>query len=590
MTKKILVDFTETEEILLAPDNEKKKQDVSGVLTIENPAENEDLWSTELRISTSEGSTFGAGLYDVGEIAKQSKWTRNYEITDPATILTLTEVIDTDYVTGEENNFQRHCLICKQPSTILFHITLTNNFSTPVKNIRVRKYLPEIAELPCSFVEPHEGVTSIEGREVLWRLPSLDPEQEVHLGILASCTPETSKEIPAGKVEVNYDIIGTNQILITPVLQAETYVSPEVQPKEVEPNVWEVQTKFSGNPELKIRLEDFIVRTNEGQVIYQSDPDEELAGGEVWTDHFRIESENHPNLQKEVNYRPLWEITRNIHSHMLKEEWTLPVLEIAVSKILSPDRILSYERSDIEVKSVIENIGTGMIDKVTLKEDIPQYCYLIKDINVVVGDKEILDDKRIHDTPEVDETEKLEELKQTRQLVSSISLQPDGVKPGQKIEMTYILHAAKPKPNLPYPTRFKASAWPAPATQQPVTAKAIWEGNEEPGLTVEFASRSWNLSEDVKKGSEPGEFVNTITLANTGEVTIENIQILQELPTDFQFIEYVPKTVMCEEKEKEVLWTIPRLPRTEAVRISYTVKTETAKVFRKTNPTILFGD
>ncbi|MFX1253722.1 MAG: hypothetical protein ACFFCZ_19075 [Promethearchaeota archaeon] len=588
MSKKIRVDFSETEDIVISPDNERIKHEVAGVVSIHNPSSKEQIWATEMTVSNSENTNrLQPGSYEVGAIKPGEFWSRNYSLQDITPVLTLIEDIDTDFE-KDNGDFERHTLLYNKETGVLFKITLKNVFGKKkIDNINLVKHLPDIAGEPQLLGEP-KGEVLQEEDQIKWNLPELHIGDEAVLQIYIPCTPTSGEAVGAGEIYVTYEVENQNIIEPEPYLTSQTMIKPQVKPVEVAPDEWEVEVKFTGNEELDTRLEGFEVSQN-GKALYKKPEghNKVLAGG-MWKDKFQMTSDGYPNLEKQVKYRPLWYVTRSIHSTIKKEEWVLPVLMINANKTLDPPECLSYARTDIRVSSVIENTGTGVISEAIYEEKIPPYLYLKPDTLMVLAGNEEVDEDRISVETQAIEDEDDPKLKESRPLITKVKFDKmTGVSPNVELKLMYVLHACKPIPKIEYPMPLSTTVRPNPLTKEQATDTVIWK-NEEPALKIKFARRSYDISNDVKGGTHDGQFEVTINVENTGEVDIENIVLQQKLPPGFRFVDYIPKHLVCSQEEQVVKWSLPKLVNQGSVQISFTVETsESGAIFMAEEPRMI---
>ncbi|MFX1534615.1 MAG: hypothetical protein ACFFDI_10370 [Promethearchaeota archaeon] len=588
MSKKIRVDFSETEDIVISPDNKRIKHEVAGVVSIHNPSAKEQIWAAEMTVSKSEDtSRLQPGSYEVGTIKPGEFWSKNYSLQESIPVLTLTEDIDIDFE-KDKGDFERHTLLYNKETGVLFKITLKNIFGKKkIDNINLIKHLPDIAGEPQLLGEP-KGEVVQEDDQIKWNLTELLVGEEAVLQIYIPCKPTNGESVGAGEIYVTYDVENHNIVEPEPYLTSQIMVKPQVKPLEVAPDEWEVEVKFTGNEELDTRLEGFEVSQN-GKALYKKpEGHNEVLAGSIWKDKFQMDSDGYPNLEKQVKYRPLWYVTRSIHSTIKKEEWVLPVLMINARKTLDPPECLSYARTDIQVTSIIENAGTGVIAEAIFEEEIPPYLYLKPDTPIVLASNEKIDEEKISVETQAIEDENAPELKESRSLVTKVTLDKmTGVSPNVELKLMYILHACKPIPKIKYPTPLHTTVRPDPTTKEGATHTVTWK-NEEPELKIKFARRSYDISNDVKGGTHDGQFEVTINVENTGEVDIENIILEQKLPLGFRFVDYIPKHLVCTQEEEVVKWSLPKLVNQGSVQISFTVETkESGAIFMAEEPRMI---
>ncbi|MFX0093354.1 MAG: hypothetical protein ACFFBD_16480, partial [Candidatus Hodarchaeota archaeon] len=443
MSKKIRVDFSEKEDIVISPDNNRIKHDVTAVVSIQNPATQSRVWAMELSVSQSENTErLQPGSYDVGVINPESTWTREYSVRSPIPVLTLTEDIDTDFKPNEENP-ERHTLLFNKEAKVLFQITIKNTFGKKkIDNIKVIKHLPSIAG-EAMFLGEVKGQAVQVDNTIKWNVPELFINEEAVLRVYVPCTPTNGDAVGAGEIDVTYEVENHNIVESEPYLTSQVMVKPQVKPIEVAPDEWQVDLKFTGNEELDVQLEEFEV-SQAGESLYKKpEGHNEIIADRVWEDSFNMTFSEYPNLEKVVKYRPLWYITRSIHSKIKKLEWILPVLKINVTKTLDPPECLSYARTDIQVSSVIENTGTGVIIEGIFSEIIPPYLYLKPEtVEVAVNGRVIDKDRYTVETQTLEEGEDDSNLKVARPLTTKVNLDTEtGIISGEKLQLTYIIHA-----------------------------------------------------------------------------------------------------------------------------------------------------
>ena len=246
----------------------------------------------------------------------------------------------------------------------------------------------------------------------------------------------------------------------------------------------------------------------------------------------------------------------------------MPIVKTTSTKIFDPPIVNTYTRTLVKVDTRVINVGTAIIDKLVLHDNIPGFFQITngKKILVYLGEENVTDIA----TFELSEVE-LDEEKSLEVTISELVDRYGGLKPDQILSLQYTLEAAKPVPGRHYLAPFQSNAYAHP----PATIPALSEAQSTrgpPEIEIKYEKRAIGVGKAVRKTAD-GQFLVRIRVKNNGGVALESIVVTDSVPLDFECSDIEPKTIdsfeTIEENLRIITWKIPRLDSEQSLTLKF---------------------
>jgi len=554
-----------------------------GKVHIKNPTENTTLWGIRFFGEFPENIK-GIEPNEIPHVSPLTTHSMPYNYTVHP-LLKVTEKIDTNFSheIRENPNFKRLALSLGVSHPVLFRIEISNNHDFVIKNVVLKKQMPEATE-DVVALEPYQGTVTIndEKTEVEWKIEKLGSNDKIILDLLANLKTDNTTPVKTGDInlfsEADVSLSGIDPHIESECDNADLQITVT---ESATPNNWEIDTAFINNSEYEVTLVKVSVQANGETVIDEAGIMQVIEPGipePLWNKKIVVESVEYPNIDKSLKYYVNYEVSHHIKFHIQMDETELPVLAIKAIKTFEPPEVNTYTRVDLLSKTVIENIGTAIMGNMDISAMLPQY-FEIKDVALQTPDKKIIVDYKI---VALDEGE-TENYKIHRKLDAKIGNL--NVSPGQSV--TFIVNGImqKPVPNADYNADEEIKGYTEPPSL-PHIIKATDEEGNPPKIVVKYKRRSYKLS-SVYKALSDGKWLIEITLLNNGEVPIENIIVSQPIkPATYSSHE--PAAITAETKGDTVEFKILRINVGQEVKINLYV--ETTSPLRQQSPSIKILD
>ncbi len=571
---RLLVEHSDTEDIILGSKNELKNYEAKGTASIINPAVKENIWKIRFDVESS-NTNMNPGSYAVGDILAATHWSRGYALKTTSPLLNLKEEIDADFSDEEELNFARKDFIFNKMCKTLFRITLENTHENlKLSNINLQKKMPEILDFPPRILEPFKGSINFDdlNNSIDWKIKELNPGETAVLNVVGVGEINESEKIGAGDINVDYEVHDGDISNIKFSLDSLCRIMFYVESSEAEePGVWNCIAQFDGNDEFETLLEHVKI-TKEDQLVLDEYPNKIVSAGGSWSSGFQVKSEELPVFTKSIKYRIPWDIKRLVKSHIRKIGDQISVVRITCQKTFVPETVRTYARTKVTITSTVTNQGTSKIDLLKIKETIPPYFTLDPtSVTVTANGFDLKDAFRL----EGGTGDPLENKPVTFILENLINSNIGGLKPGLTLALKYEVEAVKPVPGESYHFPLEVEAFPSPSTKNPATAIVYTPKGTSPEVQVTYTKRSIGVGKSITHIAG-GAFEVMLLIKNPGAVTLEEILVEDAIPYDFDFENYEPKNLVCESKEegkeKTFTWKIPKIDPGAKTIITYNVK------------------
>jgi len=586
--KTVIIDLEESEKVRLDGLSALQGVETSCVLRVKNPTEKNRIWNVKIHVPGSRsGTDIAQDVLSAGEIDAGHSWQSNYKVKVDAPILKLSETYDAcqvatedvrwAYVSGKENAV-RITLRVKNESDGQFDAVVVNkSIPSELSNVQVENVQSGVAEFD-------EGT-----RQVVWKDFVVFPHEESVLRLTAVAALDDAEPKNGGEVVVTYKAEGQQRSTLSPDLTSLTDFVTGIDTTETKPNHWVCELECSNESELIVRLDKAeVYLTPEAggakkKMVDQS-PKVELAPGKSWSTKFEVDSKAPPKCTQEVVYTPIRKITKRVLGKIEKAGQTLPVARIEYTKAFDPPEVNSLDKTPVEVNVEIKNTGSARLNEIILEDSLPDDVIPPKKehIGVWVADKKYTGLLDVTIDPDN------QDPSVAHRLVMRLSGLADTVgelQPGQSVKVNYAVMAWRNRPEKQYPSPIHCYANTLPAG---LAAEAFSETDGHK-LGIVYKKRAISAKKGINKGAKTGEYVILLSVENKGEVTVENVQVSDWIPSGFALIVTEPKEE--EPKVQQVgdgttlSWTWTRMNPGDKKKLNITVQGEGE--YERREPTVV---
>ncbi len=573
--RNVIIDFTEKEESTYKPPGELAKLKVMGDVKVINPSESNRLWNTVLFLKGLEMVMADiAADMKIGEISPKAQWSKPYEVKNEEiqtkTSLKITEKIDTYYEKGTEINW---ALVKDHQMPTSFTISLENTTNSTITKIKLVKNLPEIFGSPLIDPPAQGDLEFNEGtRTITWKDFSLVPGGVQSIVIRVGFCPTQTEPIPTGNIEVDYIVPGLIRSKLTGTVNSQAEVMFAIdQAESLEPGEWECTAEFDNMSDFLVELKTVRVEQvteNRKELVLEESPHNKIAPDSSWSKDFTVKSGVVPKFASVHEFIVVPVINTKIIGHILYEAGVLPVAAISSEKIIDPPAVRAYTKTPMNISLIVTNAGSAILNELVLRDVIPRDHKPpeLNDITVSIGDQEL----RSGIIRELDPKDQNPEIAHNLVVKIENLASAGGFRPEDQILVSYPLQSWEPKPKEEYPCPLDVTANVSPPGP-PVKIPKI-----ETKIEVQYVRRRISAKKGQTPGAEPGEYIIPIVFENKGEVLIENITIMDIIPSNFNLLDWNPKEFKPDTQDApkgiKLTWKIPKADPGEKIKFSYTIK------------------
>lgn len=593
MTDLIIIDITEKENTLLDDMQQIKEITGSGTLVVKNPSQKSRLWNLEGDVKENINTSLQKKL-DIGLINPGEEYKNEYNVEElKGPTLKVEETFDTARDILDRVN---KAFLYNNNNECKLKIELTNPLEIPISNIIIQRDIPSIFQ-NLELSKPSVGEANVveEGgkRMINWKIDSLGANQTSQLTLLCNAMVNERKDQALGELQVNYLIEGYQRTMINPGVRGLTdSLSGVTRDEGANPGTWDCNVEFINESEFQVRLEEVEVShkiTTGDEVVVSEQPNNELNPDDFWDHDFQVESPNVPQLETKITFTPLYKVTKRVIGEIKKESTFYPVLSSEIEKVITPPEVDAYANTDMKIKNIIPNLGTANINSIEIFDQLPKDFIppQLKEISLIIENPE--GEIKVHEREELIEKMTIEPEDQDPDNSHDILVKLDNLAkyfvPNSKLIMTYDLLAKNPKPEVKYNTPVEIRA----NTSIPGKFFVI-SPPEEPIIKIKYVKRKLKTLKSIRPGMSAGEFDITIRVQNKGAVELENIEVIDRIPSGFKLTEcqeteglnYEVKSV---NNESEIVFSMDELKGKESVSIKFTCSGEGD--YPRTEPTVV---
>lgn len=534
--KNVTIDLEESEKTQLDGTSALDKIEVAGKMSVINVSERSRIWNVKVHLGDTRDSTdiedesISGGEIDVG-----GTWESEYSVSVKAPIVTLSEVYDT---CGDVETDEPHwAYVVSKDNPVKITITIKNETDGEIDSIILNKTIPpELSDI--KVISSKSGTAEYDDgtKQIVWKDFIIYPQEETNLVIGATGQVHDTEPKSAGEIVLTYKGEDQQRSVLNPDLTALTEFLMGIETAETEPNQWECTLECSNESDMIVRLDKAeVYLTPEGggekQKMIDAAPSIELSPDQEWSASFEVASKETPKCTQEILYTPVRVVTKRVLGTVEKAPQVVPVYKIEYSKEFDPPAVNSFDKTPVEVTIEVTNSGTAKLNEIYIEDNLPDDIMppTSEHITVWIRGEEFTGEYEFTIDPEDQDPEKPHKITfRLEDLKDSVG----ELEPGESVKINYAVMAWRNRPEKEYPSPIKCIGNTYPGG---IPAEA---GSPEDGhkLGVIYKKRAISTKKAINKGAGAGEYIIVLVVSNNGEVTAENIEMTDWIPSGFEYI------------------------------------------------------
>ncbi|MCP4763684.1 MAG: hypothetical protein GY870_18075 [archaeon] len=591
--KKIKIDISEREIVTL--DNQGGVQKITGnaTLNVINSSEKNRLWNLKLKLDNTDVYTNLPKEANNESLEPKNNWEIPFDLLNQKEpILKLTEIIDTS---KNEEGINEHFYL-NTTDTITITIKVQNITEKSIQDIELKKQIPLYLKNLSIIKSEGNPELDVQSKSLIWKIPNLDPNSSNSIVIEGITEITDSTEKTGNIIDVTYKSIDNLCSGINPHITALTNNMSGIDQEEdgSVPGKWNCELEVENESDFELTLLksqiDHKITTGE-ETIVNLEPNAIINPNNSWSHSFSVEgSPSVPQLTSKIDITANYTVFKEIFGKINQLAKKFTVLETSIVKNITPPTVKANANTDIKITNTIENKGTAKIDKILLKDVIPKDFEppTVEKINLAIfsGNGDKIANLTNENAPISIVPDDIDITKEHNIEVNFFSLENMFI-PGNKIVMEYPIIARNPQPNIKYETPITINS-----NTLPVGAGYMDKPDILPIIGIQYVQRKVKTMKSISPAGKEGAFAVSIKISNKGGVELENISVIEEIPSGFSVGEYQPSDLKPEYREEGagavVTWQISRLDAGQSIKLKYT--SEGTGEFPRTEPRVIIAE
>ncbi|HIK78920.1 MAG TPA: hypothetical protein EYG04_05920 [Candidatus Poseidoniales archaeon] len=576
---KIIGTMNEVENSTLSADGTIVKQNVKGVLTIENPSESDRLWDIDVLLNAADATSIGGDHIAITELEAGKSHTQKYNVKN-SRMLVVSERIDTNPARSQERSLS--VALADEATKILIEIEVENVSAVSLNDVIVTREIPSEIEASANGAEEDDGMLT-------WNVGSLASGQSKVLNVDANILVSGIETVDSGALKASYSANATLSTANFKEVDAFCRGFSFMQVDEDErPDNWQCKAVFENRSSFAVDLVKLQVRmADTGEMLFDiaDVPDDILPDGKWESDMKFVEASEKPNLINELGYTVIPRVSHSTEGSIDVQQQTFTILEANLEKKFSTGVLRSYRQQEVGVTLSISNNGSSDINLMRFTDDIPG---LFEAPNLesmrITMDGTLLSTEQYR--AEVKDGISLEEFRKSpdgpgHSMTLTVGTKgPLGLAPGKSLEITYTLVAPDPSPDnldvaAPAKCEFSAERF------GPVCSR---ETESAPAIRVSHKRRKFSAGKTVIPVGGKGRYEVLIMFENRSDSALKDLAIHDILPAGFEISDCIVRGANSKKREDVdmksessdagtvVEWHVPVIGKGERLEISLEIK------------------
>jgi len=491
--------------------------------------------------------------------------------------------------TAIEEGLESYALPIEKENTVMFAIAMKSLFTKRIKNVKVIKNIPSDFS-NVTVRDTTLGRAERDGDTIVWNIASLDPDNTEILKFTCDVLAKSIDSKKTGEIEATYQGLSSfAEGLEVDKFDAYTrnrfYV--DTIERDEEPEVWDCKLVFENTSEFVIHLlnADVYSPEDESEKLVDVDPNDipPLPAGAQWfSKPWKYESAEIPKFRKLLEFRVMPDFqtvvngTINISetelsvasitgdvAYSLKEEFPERLREEVSAEISTEGEIVNvptFREKDVFASLVIENNGSAPLNKITITQEEFTNEFQPPSSDEI---KVLWDDEEIDISPDtISVDNEILEITFENLKDSNTGM----VEPGSVLEIKYPIHCIKPSKEARFESEIFYLANTYPLSQE------LEFRPEAPIIEAIHLRRKFRIGKEVIPIGGLGHYEIILTVENIGEMTLENLILMDKVPDSFEYGDYSMKPEVTDEVGEDTLkWTIEALEPGEKLEVTYEI-------------------
>ncbi|MFX1276694.1 MAG: hypothetical protein ACFFBP_09670 [Promethearchaeota archaeon] len=488
---------------------------------------------------------------------------------------------DEEYEGGAEA-LESYGISIDKENTVTFAIATRSLFEKPIANVKVIKTIPsEFSNV--SIKDTTVGRAERSGDEVIWTIDRMDPNNTELLTFTATILVSSIESVKTGTIEVMYEASssfsgGLDIDKFDAYTRNKFYV--DIIERDEEPEVWDCKLVFENSSEFIIELfnADVYSPDDKSTKLVDIDPKDVPrlpAGAQFHSNPWMVESEDYPSFMKKLEFRVMPNFMTIVNGSIAITDVELSIASITSDAIFSLSelepgaaragledllQVPTFKKTDVYASVKIENNGSAPLNEVSIKHQYYSDEYKPPSLNEI---KLFLDDNEVDleggavDVENDILTISLKDLKD-----SSTGM----FKPKSTLEVIYPIHCVKPSKDARFESEVICLANTYPLSNE------LESRPEVPIIEAVHLRRKFRVGKEVIAIGSLGEYEIILSIENIGDMTLQNLVLLDKVPDSFEYGDYSTEPEITDEVGEDTLkWSIDELAEGEKLEITYKI-------------------
>jgi hypothetical protein len=474
-------------------------------------------------------------------------------------------------------------LVLNAENDIYCGLHLKNIADNTLSNVVITKHIPEEfsdVKIGKSSVGSAD-IEDVDGkRSAVWKIEEFKAGAEAKLDLTLRVKVEDVKtKVRTGEITVKYkapfSISGLNIDRFNAYTNNNFYIV-ENEKDEV-PDKYDCQFIFENKSEFMIRLTnaDVYDKDDKTKKYVDIDPKEvpPLAAGAKWLSkwwEYQAAEGAQPIFKNKVEFFVIADHQISSAGVVSVSDLALAVAAIEGDLKYNISNLASFKVTPFEVEQTVINTGGADLNEVTLTETIQKgYKPPTADkVSVLLNGEEIeVSEGVVSIVPNDDDSSHEHKV-----IVKLANLKDQPIEkfgPKDKITVIYPIIADKPAKDTKFVSNvvYTANTYPAGKPLQVVMAPIE--------IAVSHIRKKFYKGKDIAALSKEGQYEITLYVVNAGEFPLENYEIVDKVPEQFEYYDESEKPEVTQMEGMDCLkWVIKKIEPGQRVEIKYKLKGE----------------
>ncbi|MDC3291356.1 DUF11 domain-containing protein, partial [Euryarchaeota archaeon] len=566
----------EVESSTQTVDGDVVEQNVSGLLTINNPSEKDRLWDIDIFLHKLKATDVDNGHMPLQELDAGNDHTMDYSVSGPV-MLSVRERFDTKPDRNQEMSTSAVC--ADEAQSITLELEVENVGPVDLNDVVVTR------EIPSQMTVTSEGENySVSKKSLSWTVATLSPGGKRTLPLTADLVTDVIDEVSAGKTSATYTadatLSGMSIVELDAFCRGFSYMDVD---EDERPDNWRCQAVFENRSSFAVDLVKLQVKQagSDSLLFDITDVEKDVHPDGRWeSDVVVVPATEEPNFNQELGFTVIPRVTHSTEGSIDLEEYVIKVLEADVNKTYSTEILRTYREANVDAEISIKNTGSATINLMRLTDDVPGIFNSpdTEQVSCAIDGNELVNDQfriEVREGVTLEETALSPDGTGHTMLLTIGTKGPIGLEPGQEMTISYPLVAPDPSPEndmvaAPMRSDFSAERY------GPVATRLL---EDVPSIRIIHKRRKFSTGKEVFPAGGSGRYEVLIMFQNRSDSALQDLMIHDIVPSDFEIKDFNIRSdsgvreAKMEKADDEngikVSWHIPVIEKDERIEVIY---------------------